>query len=419
MRKTVSGIRGIAGTEIGPAEVMGFCGSFSRLAGGRCVLGRDTRPSGAALADAAAAALMAGGTDVLDMGVAPTPAVFRESRTHGAGVIVTSSHNPLEWNGLKFVIGGRGLGGEELREMLGVDGAGDGAGRLEKLKTRYAEEAAAAAGRARGRPSVAIDAGGGAAAGYAHDIMRGIGCAVRDVPSDRGPDPTASGLRELAGAGGDIGMAFDLDGDRLVLVIGGRRLSPDATLVLGVAAAVRSGCRDFVFSADTSQAAREYVEGAGGRAYMAGVGEANVAAEISRRGADAGGEGSSGGFILPSFNWCRDGMLAGAMIAAMHGTPEFDEAAGCAARYTQVRRSVRAPAAMHGRILEGMEAAFRKEYGEVGTEHGLRASDGDGWVLVRGSNTEDVIRVSAEARDAARCAKMAGGAEGMVRDISA
>ena len=96
MKKTISGIRGVAGRDLSLVDVMGFCNSFSVLAAEDCILARDTRPSGAMICGAAAAALMQNGMDVHDLGVAPTPVVFRESRRYGAALNVTSSHNPVE-----------------------------------------------------------------------------------------------------------------------------------------------------------------------------------------------------------------------------------------------------------------------------------------------------------------------------------
>ncbi|RNJ80525.1 MAG: phosphomannomutase [Nitrosopumilus sp. B06] len=416
MKKTISGIRGVAGMDLDAGKVMEFCGSFARIAGRECVISMDTRPSGPALKDAAAAALMAGGVDVLDLGIAPTPAVFREARRYGAGIVVTSSHNPLEWNGLKFIVGGRGINESELQEILGHAPMYGRAAGQRQIETTYVDDAAEMIGMVDGAPRIAVDAGGGAAAGFAPKILQKMGCTVKVIHSERGPDPTQESLAELEQSGCEIGLAFDLDGDRLVLVINGKKQSPDVTLGLGVAGAMRAGCKRFVFSIDTSSAVERYVLDNGGKVWRSKVGEANVAGMIIERGAQAGGEGSSGGFIMPEFNYCRDGMFAGGMIASMSGTQEFKEMLQCMGRYVQKRTKITADSARHDGIMEKIESSFASEYPEIVTIDGVKGIDGNGWVLARKSNTEDIIRISAESDDEKKCAQVLRRAEEMVRD---
>lgn len=441
----MSGVRGLAGAEIGADTAMRYCASFAAATGGggggggACVVARDTRPSGPALYDAAVAALLASGADVRGLGVAPTPVAFYEARRAGRGVVVTASHNPLEWNGLKFAVGGRGASASEMSEIAsGANAGGGGAGAeaagaaaasppigsllAEDAGSDYVEAAAGVVRRALegGRrpggeaPRVVVDAGGGAAAGAAPDLLGRIGCGVESInaepgASDRGPDPTAErlGSLEAACASGDrVGFAFDLDGDRVVVVAPGagggapRALSPDATLCLGVAAALEAGCRRFVLSIDTTAAAEELVASAGGRVWRSRVGEANVVAEMDARGAEAGGEGSSAGFILRSFNGCRDGMLTAGLIAASAGGGAA--VAGAASRamagHSQARTKVPADSALHARTLEIAGERMGRRFSETVAIDGVKWIGEGHWVLARGSNTEDAVRVSAEAR---------------------
>lgn len=435
----MSGVRGLAGTEIGADTAMRYCASFAAATGGgggACAVARDTRPSGPALYDAAVAAILAAGVDVVGLGVAPTPVAFYEARRAGRGVVVTASHNPLEWNGLKFAVGGRGASASEMSEIASGANAGAGSGGgaaggktsadapppigallAEDAESGYAEAAAEVVRRAAaggGRPRVVVDAGGGAAAGTAPGLLGRIGCGVESInsepgESDRGPDPTAGrlGSLEAACASGDrIGFAFDLDGDRVVVVapgIGGgapRALSPDATLCLGVAAALEAGCRRFVLSIDTTAAAEGLVAGAGGRVWRSRVGEANVVAEMDARGAEAGGEGSSAGFILRSFNGCRDGMLAAGLIAASAGggAAVAEAASAAMAGHSQARTRVPADSALHARALEIADARIGGRFSETVRLDGVKWIGEGHWVLARGSNTEDAVRVSAEAR---------------------
>lgn len=453
----MSGVRGLAGPEIGADTVMRYCASFASATGDApCALARDTRPSGAALYDAASAAVLASGSDVVGLGVAPTPVAFYEARRAGRGVVVTASHNPLEWNGLKFAVGGRGASAAEMSEIAaganarggdgkeagGKGGAAEAAqpppafGALRETESDYAEAALkairrSAGGRGEGPVGAAVvDAGGGAAAGVAPDILRRIGCDVQVVnaapgESDRGPDPTAERLPALeaaCSAGNRTGFAFDLDGDRVVVVVPGeedggrpRALSPDATLCLGVAAALEAGCRRFVLSIDTTGAAESLVLGAGGRVWRSKVGEANVVAEMDARGAEAGGEGSSAGFILRSFNGCRDGMLAAGLIAAAAGAGGGSAVARAASRimsgHAQARAKVPADSALHARILELADARIGGRFSESVAIDGVKWIGEGSWVMARGSNTEDAVRVSAEARDAE-------GARALLREAS-
>lgn len=426
MKKTISGIRGIVGSDIGILDVIRFCGGFAGLSGGRCVTGRDTRPSGPMMERAAHAGLMEGGVDVYDMGVAPTPVVFREARRIGAGVVVTSSHNPLEWNGLKFVIGGRGINESELPLITGARSSGDATatttvtaaaepGVRRSHASSYVEEAAEVIGEIGGSPRIAVDVGGGAAAHVAPRLYEKIGCSVSVVnsePRSRGPDPTTDGLDGLVSLSrtkDSIGFAFDLDGDRLVLVADGAKQTPDATLGLGIAGALDMGYERFVLSADTSRGVERLIESHGGTHTRAKVGEANVVEEMVKGGAQAGGEGSSGGFILPEFNHCRDGILAGGVIARMlqeDGGARFREVLGALGGYHIVRTKMPAAGAgMRQRdMIKRASKWLESECSEVQRLDGIRGViDDDSWVLVRESNTEDAVRLSAESDDAARC----------------
>ena len=110
MKISVSGIRGVFGKDLTLLDILKFSKNFSVLAKSKkCVIARDTRPSGHMIVETVKAGLMQSGIDVYDLGIAPTPVALRESRNYGAGIIVTSSHNPIEWNGLKMIIAGKGV----------------------------------------------------------------------------------------------------------------------------------------------------------------------------------------------------------------------------------------------------------------------------------------------------------------------
>lgn len=410
MKVSISGARGIYGRDdLTLNEAARFAGRFANLVkSGKCIVTRDTRPSGRILAQTVSAGLMAAGIDVYNLGVAPTPAAFREARKYGAGIIVTASHNPLEWNGLKFIIEGRGLFEKELEQMLASDSSvGKSAGGREyPATTSYVDDVAALAGS--GSAQVGIDAGGGASCGYSEKLFRQIGMkfqSINGVPgvSSRGPDPTAdelADLRSLVTANKlDLGFALDLDGDRLVVVSEkGEKLNPDATLLLCVARALELGARKFVTSIDTSVAISKYVREHGGTVEHSKVGEANVVNKMLDTGAEAGGEGSSAGFIMPKFNMCRDGLLAAATIATLD-RKAMDDCLSFASQFAQVRSKIAADSSLHAKVIERLPDALKAECSQMITGDGVKGIiDEDSWVLVRPSNTEHAIRVSVESR---------------------
>lgn len=416
MKVSISGVRGVYGPDLNLHEAYRFAGMFASVVkSGRCIVARDTRPSGRIILQVVSAALASAGVDVYNLGVAPTPAAFREARRYGAGVIVTASHNPLEWNGLKFIVEGRGLFEKELEQML-APGASVSArpGTERAATTTYVEEVAglAAGGRKEGGATrIGVDCGGGAACGYAERLFQMMGAtqlaSINGVPgvSSRGPDPTADGLSDLRSLvtdnGLDMGFALDLDADRLVVVNGGsgEKLNPDATLLLCVARALEMGMKNYVTSIDTSVAIDKFVKSRGGRVVAhSKVGEANVVDKMLEVGAEAGGEGSSAGFIMPGFNMCRDGLLAAATIAALDKKTVADCLA-FASQFAQVRSKIAADSALHGRVMEKLPDILKAESSQLVTGDGVKAIiDEDSWVLVRPSNTEHAIRVSVEAR---------------------
>jgi phosphomannomutase len=408
VKVSISGVRGVYGTDLNLHEVARFAGLFATVVrSDKCVIARDSRPSGRIISEVVSASLMSAGIDVYNLGVAPTPAAFREARRYGAGIIVTASHNPLEWNGLKFIIEGRGLFESELDQMLAAKAkVTPSAGKEYGATTAYVDEVAELIGNGSGR--VGVDAGGGAACGYAEQLFKKMGhkyFSVNGVAgvSSRGPDPTADELADLRALvlsqKLDGGFALDLDGDRLVVVNNsGEKLNPDATLLLCVARAAELGIKNYVTSIDTSVAVEKYVRDRGGRMARSKVGEANVVDKMLEVGAEAGGEGSSAGFIMPKFNMCRDGLLAAATISTL----DKKTAADClafASQFAQVRSKIAADSAVHARVIEKLPGILKGESSQLITGDGVKAIlDEDSWVLVRPSNTEHAIRVSVESR---------------------
>ena len=424
MKKTISGIRGIFGDDLNLKDVLEFCNNFSSLIKSKkCVIGKDTRPSGPMIKDAASAVLMKNGIDIFNLETVPTPVVFREARNYGAGLVISSSHNPLEWNGMKFIIDGRGVNEQELPQIIQhQEILKTKVGIENEISTSYIEDAKKIIGNLENKPEIVVDIGGGAAKDFAPKLLREIGCNVIVINENisacsRGPDPTSDNLLELISTTNkkDIGFAFDLDGDRLVVVNDGKKQTPDVTLGLGVAKSLELGYKKFVLSIDTSVSVEKFIKEKGGTVQRSKVGEANVIDLMLKNNAQAGGEGSSGGFILPEFNYCREGILTSGLIASMLGSTEFNEILNYMESYNQIRDKTKINSNFHDKVIEEVKSKFSKDYSEIITLDGIKGIiDEDSWVLIRKSNTEDIIRVSAESNNEEKCKEIVKDAIKMV-----
>ena len=407
MKKSISGIRGIFGDDLTLPDVLNFCRNFAPvIKSKKCAVGNDTRPSRELVSGVAVAALLECGIDVYNLGMVPTPVMFREARKYGAGLIITSSHNPLEWNGLKFIINGRGPNEQEFAKIIEEKPLKiTKFGTEYQITSNYVNDAARIIGKISHSPRIIVDIGGGAALNVAPQLLRKLGCQVHVINENstkRGPDPTADKLTQLVSASKkyDIGFAFDLDGDRLVVVKDGKKQSPDTTLALGVIKALELGYKRFCLSIDTSIAVEKYIKEHGGTVVRSKVGEANVIDMMLKQKCQAGGEGSSGGFILPEFNMCRDGILTAGLIAAMTGKKIIDDVIEFVSSYHQLRTKIDVASHLHDKTLSRLEKKLAQRFGNIITLDGIKVIvDDDTWALVRKSNTEDIIRISVESND--------------------
>jgi phosphomannomutase len=421
MIASLSGIRGVLNDDLTLEDVARFAGNFARQArSGEILIARDTRRTGPAISKAVASAAMSRGLEVLDYGVISTPALFRESRIKGRpAVMVTASHNEPEFNGLKFVVEGRGITKEVFDAVTSNDTFPQEAFKAgsvrQVMRTVYVEDLIRrfGVGSCEG-VRVALDLGGGAAISHATKLFRALGCEVVPINDaagvfNRRVDPTADDLtllRRLVRAKDcDIGLGFDCDGDRLVIVdAAGRKRSGDFMLTFAISELLEeTGERKVVVSLDTTQAIDDVVGRANGRVFRSKVGEANVVGEMGEVGARLGGEGSSGGLIDGEFNYCRDSMLAAIVIIRalrQRGRKAYDSVPV----YHQERVAVSVP-------KPKAQKAFRtlaSKYHDSDTRDGIKiALSRRSWVLLRASGTEDLVRVSAEAETAREAAKNA------------
>lgn len=419
MKISVSGVRGIFCTDLTLQHVLDFSRAFSKLlTKDTCVLARDTRASGRIISEVVSAALMEQGIDVRNLGIAPTPFAFREARKLGAGLIVTASHNPLDWNGLKFVLDGRGIFQENLqmltRSLSHASGfEGRHVGKESSIRSDYMEELSSFIGIVDGKPAVAVDPTGGAACGHAGTILSRIGCHVNSIndvhgSSSRSPDPTTDELSDLRNlvlrSRCDAGFALDLDGDRLVVVDSeGKKMDPDTTLLLCISRAIEMGEKEIVVSVDTSDAVSELADANNCRVTYSKVGEANVTSVMLQKGIHAGGEGSSGGFVMGNFNLCRDGLLAAALIAGMLRNKGFQECMQLASRYHLIRSKIAIESSLHTAIVDDIIGYLENDCSSVDHLDGAKGIfDDRSWVLIRSSNTEESIRVSVQSSEEQR-----------------
>jgi phosphomannomutase len=415
---SVSGIRGVFNESLLPSDIARYAGNFSALTGGkRFLIGRDTRSTGGVISRIVCGALLGGGADVVDYGVLTTPALFRESRTKRVpALMITASHNEPDWNGMKFIIDGRGIVQPELERILeprrrprnsGTKPfAGEATGRLiEGPAPSYNSELVTMAGEgSAGGVKVVVDVNGGSAIHHAPVILERLGCQLTVLGGTPGlfsrtVDPTGDDLESLSNAvkekQASVGFAFDCDGDRLVLVdADGRKRTGDYMLTLAIKELLPSiQNRSVVISLDTTQAIDEVVSELGGTVYRSKVGEANVITKMTETGSRLGGEGSSGGLIDSEFNSCRDSMLAATTIVMAlkrKGTRVFDRVRS----YSQVRLKL----AMERRKAVTAIKRLQKEHPEADPLDGLKIGlSGRTWVLVRVSGTEDAVRISAES----------------------
>ena len=442
----LSGIRGIVGRSLTGETVSRFAGAFAaRLPpGARVVLARDTRPSGEAFAAAAAEALQQAGCAVLDLGTCATPAakmMVPELSADGA-VILTASHNPAEWNGLKLIRGdGIFLDAEGARQVEAAYHRGDRrrapGGRLQRVDRARVEELllrrileVVDAGRIRGAGlRAAVDPCNGTGALFVPRLLETLGVEavfIHAEPHGRfahDPEPVPGNLADLGRAvldhGCHAGFAIDPDADRVALVgEDGNPLGEDLTLALAVQVVTRRRRGPVVTTLSTSQVVSDAAEGAGCPVTLTPVGEVHVVDAMIAEGAVIGGEGN-GGVILTEVDPGRDAAVGLALVLealAGDGRPLTGLAAGLPAYHIEKRRVAADPAGVEEALaaLAGRSpGAFRHPVADGGKLY-LGGRLACPWVHLRPSNTEPVVRVMAESADPAEAAGLCDEAEGLL-----
>ncbi|MEM2204791.1 MAG: phosphoglucosamine mutase [Candidatus Hadarchaeales archaeon] len=419
-----SGIRGLANLEVDSTLAMRVGLGLAHLLGnsGKVVVGRDNRTSSEMLESALLSGLLSGGCTVVRAGMIPTPVLAFATKKWKAkaGVMITASHNPPEYNGLKCW-DGEGAAftpekEEELeREMEGAKGVEWGrVGRVEE-RDPVAEYLEWALDRftPEERHRVVVDGGNGAASRVTPLLLRRGGCEVLSLncfPSGefpgRDPEPSPESLQDLSrvvvSSGAELGFAHDGDADRIAVVDDrGRFVHPDRLLALVASHLVGKGER-MVTTVDASTVIEEWVERKGGKVVRTKVGDVNVAKTLREVRGKFGGE-PSGAWIFPEAHLAPDGPLATLLILRMleeegRRLSELLEEVPC---YPLLRKKVMCGQAEKGEKMEKLKRDHVKLKGVKGVEEvdGLRILFEEGsWVLVRPSGTEPCLRLTCEAR---------------------
>ncbi|NOZ03032.1 MAG: phosphoglucosamine mutase [FCB group bacterium] len=425
--RSISGVRGLTATHLTPAVVRRYAQAIHQfLPKGAVILGRDTRPSGEALSRALAETLIALGRDVVDCGIVPTPTVqfVVERNAAAGGIIVTASHNPIEWNGLKFV---RGDGTffhprecEQLFILVDTGEAPDNAVKpgtylpdnsaLQKHVTHIVNLKCIDLQTIRGRRfRVVIDAVNGAGATALPMLLETLGCEVVKVNCEltgdfvRGAEPLPENLATLCetvkAVSADVGFAVDPDADRLAVVSEkGIPLGEEYTLVLAVEGYLLTTGRQetFVTNLSSSMALDKLTERYGCTVERSAVGEINVVRKMLELNANLGGEGN-GGVILREAHLGRDSLVGAALVlnrmalskkslSVIHAElPQFEI----------VKDRVGLKGIRVEKLLEQVRRLF--DDAAVNNEDGLKFTWDDRWIHLRKSNTEPILRIYAEA----------------------
>jgi phosphomannomutase len=436
---SVSGMRGIVGSDLTPelvARHAAALGAWARGAGhASVVLGRDARTSGAMFAHAATAGFLSVGCSVIDLGMVPTPTVQLAVEHHraGAGLILTASHNPVEWNALKlvgpdgvFLDAEAGAAVRALAEQGPPRADWDGIGQVRQDPDAIERHLAAVlalreldpAAIRRARFRVALDCVRGAGGAAIPQLLERLGCVVSGINLEtdgrfpREPEPLPENLGELSDlvkrSGAQVGMAVDPDVDRLALVDErGAAIGEDYTLAFAVrsvlgrtdSATPASQRPTVVANLSTSLVVEDAARAVGARFVRAPVGESNVVKAMQHERAVLGGEGN-GGVILPSLHLGRDAPLGVALILqylARESRP-VSALVAAAPRYRIVKAKLKRGADL-SKAYAGLKD--RLPGAAVDERDGLRLAWPDRWVHLRPSGTEPVIRIIAEAPSAA------------------
>ncbi len=431
LKESTSGVRGVIGNGLDPILAARYAAAFgTMLKSGTVVLGRDSRKTGPMVRDAVVSSLLAVGIDVVDIGVVPTPTVeiaVKELKARG-GMCITASHNPAQWNALKF-FSDRGdfvtpAQFDKLKALKSADAFAfkphTALGKLSyddrfidiHIQKVLALKVVNRPAIKKARFAVVVDAINGAGSYALPELLHRLGAKVIRLNCDGNgefvhePEPIPENLGPLAAAvrkhKADLGMACDPDADRLALVDHtGRPIGEELTLAIAVRHVLRKEKGPTVINLSTSNVTAEAARKSGSRVYLSKVGEANVVELMRRKRAVIGGEGN-GGVIYPRFHAGRDSLIAAALTLSELATEKktLADLVESFGRYYTMKTKAAMPDDFESRLAR-LEREVPALLGNttVDRQDGLRFDFADGWVQVRSSNTEPIYRLIIETND--------------------
>lgn len=446
-----NGIREIVGGPLTPAFVTSVAGAIGHALapGAPVVVGRDGRTASPAMARIVAGTLALGGHSVIEVGVMPTPAIQYNVLKLGAqfGVILTASHNPPEFDGIKCI------SGDGLEATRSVEEAIERAVAerivpsvpFDKVGTIHADlggpqryvqgilDQVDVAAIARRRLTVVLDCGNGASVVTSPTLLRLLGCRVITLNGHLDgtfpghlSEPTEANLKDLRATvpavGADLGIAHDGDADRAVFVDHeGNYLPGERILTLLAQEFVRlAGGGVVVTPVSASQSVEDAVRPLGGEVVYTRVGSPVVTREMLARRALFGGE-ENGGLIFPKFQLARDGAMTAAAVLdllARHKSTLAEAVRGLPS-YALIKEKIACPVDRREEVLAGITAEAARSGDRVLTLDGVKMFRPEGWILLRPSGTEPLIRVFAEARDEPTARRLAEHGLELVRTVLA
>ena len=428
-----NGVRGIANEYVNPELAINLARSLGTYMSskGTVAIGCDTRISGQMLKSAAIAGALSSGLNVIDVGTVPTPSIQYYVRDHAdAGIVITASHNPREYNGIKFIAGDGSefsRDGEKDIEKIYYSGKyaiasweKTGSFRIDPGVNEYyirniIKSVNAEAIRSR-RFKIVADTGCGAGSLTLPFLLRELGCQVLTLEAQpdgtfpwRNPEPLPEALTELTNlvkmTGADLGAAHDGDADRIVFVDeNGQFINDEVLLAMMAKYMVEHEKGPLVTPVSSSQRMADVARTAGVELYWTAVGSINVARKMMEVNAVFGGEGN-GGLIFPKHQYCRDGAMACAkVLEILAGGKKLSELAKSVPQYFNAKTKIPSKNTQTTMEIVKQEAS--------GTGYMLDTTDGvkiwyeDGWVLIRPSGTEPIFRVFAEAKNQERAEEL-------------
>jgi phosphomannomutase len=424
LKISISGVRGVIGDSLTPTLLTRFAQAFGTYVGsGTIAIGRDPRTSGEMVKQAVVAGLLSSGCRVLDLGMCPVPTIqlmVRLRNAHG-GLAITASHNPPEWNALKFIgPDGTFLGPGLAREMLDIYHQGEyakvggndmrGVEQVNGAIDSHIEAILDAVGtlpKTKRRLRVVLDACNGAGSIVGPKLLNALGTeviAINNEPNGQFPrpaEPTPENLTDLCNAvkqhKADIGFAQDMDADRLAIVSEqGEAIGEDYTLVLATLYVLSQQHGPVVANLSTTSALDFVAEKFGCPLYRTKIGEANVTERMQREGAIIGGEGN-GGVIYPRINFARDSLVGMALILHMLANRDIplSQILTEIPRLSLIKEKLPCPSHKIPEVLKMVRHVYAAS--PLDLTDGVKVLLPNGWLHVRGSNTEPIIRLAAEA----------------------